>query len=186
MKFRTFKAVLLAGVAVGTTACESIQQALIDNGISMQQAFGGAAAALGLAGGIMLGDSDVEKILYGITLAVALGYVGSEIGKGLDENDKRLVAASTKAVLDEPVPEGAAVRSSGAPPVAAPEGAPVSGWQSASKPDTVAGKTTLLQVSDTPQGECRVVRQLVTINGDETSQDVKYCRQSGEWIKQTA
>ena len=170
---KKFSAVLLASAVATTSACSSMQEFGRNMGI-----------ATGLVGGYLLGDNDTDRLLYGVALATALGYVGNEIGKGLDQEEKRRMAASTVAVLDTEVPAGASVRTTGVVSASAPApaDAPSAGWQSGTKPDTVSGKSTLLQVAGTSKGECRTVRQLVTVNGSETSQDVKYCREgAGAW-----
>jgi hypothetical protein len=58
--------------------------------------------------------------------------------------------------------------------------APTAVWESPTNPGAVSGKTTLLQVTEAPNGgQCRTMRQSVTRNGQESFEDVRMCKTPG-------
>ncbi len=140
----------------------------------------GAGALLGGALGDVLGHS-AASTLAGAALGGVAGYLaGSYIGQQLDARDRALAAEQTTEVLDEPAPEpepGHAVYVRHRHP---------HHW--ASDHTTTSGSSTLEQVSTSPQGnECRLVREIAVINGQEVVQHTSYCQTaSGGWKAQAA
>lgn len=163
-------AVAMAGT-LAVSACESNEEMWGTLG-----ALGGAVAA-----GMLVGD-DNGAVLAAAVLAGAAagGWLGANFGRGLDEAERERVAASTQQVLNQEVPRNSPLR--GASAAYSPQAAavaPTSVWTSPTNPQTVSGKTTLLQVNaDGGGGECRTVRQLVVVNGNEETQDAQFCRSS--------
>jgi surface antigen len=162
-------AVALAG-ALAVSACEPNEE--------MGQMFGAlAGAGLGLA---LAGDDDDTMKALAVVAGAGLGaWIGGNIGRGLDEQERQRLAASTQQVLDMEVPASSPLRSQAAA-ASPPAEAPAVVWDSPTKPGVVSGKTTLLQVADTGNGgQCRKVRQAVTRNGQESFEDVQMCKQPG-------
>jgi len=163
-------AVAMAG-ALAVSACET------------EEEFWGTMGALGgaVAAGMLVGD-DNGAVLAAAVLAGAAagGWLGANFGRGLDEAERERAAASTQRVLNQEVPTGSPLRSASAaysPQAAAV--APTAVWTSPSNPQSVSGQSTLLQVNaDGGGGECRTVRQLVVVNGQEETQDAQFCRSS--------
>jgi surface antigen len=174
MKLFARTAAMVVAGSLTLAACETNEE--------MGQLIGGVlGAGLGLA---VAGDDDDTMKAIAVIAGAGLGsWIGGNIGRGLDERERERLAQSTQNVLAVEVPRNSPLRSSNGA-YAAPASAPSSVWTSPTNPTTVSGKTTLLQVADTGGGgECRTVRQLVVKNGQETSEDVKLCRQSasGGW-----
>ena len=54
---------------------------------------------------------------------------------------------------------------------------PSTSWTSPTKPNSVSGKSTLVGIDSTGgKGERRTARQLVLKNGEEMSEDARFCR----------
>ncbi len=110
----------------------------------------------------------------------AVGYfIGSSIGKQLDEKDRHRAATATEQALNAPVPASKTGKTTHPPakPVA---------WSS--DHDTGAhGSSTVTAVQ--PQadgGQCRTVREIAYIKGQEVTQSSRYCRGAdGGWVAQT-
>lgn len=160
---------VLAGT-LAVSACETNED--------MGQMFGAlAGAGLGLA---LAGDDDDTMKAIAVVAGASLGaWVGGNIGRGLDEQERGRLAASTQQVLDMDVPSYSSLRAASAGDAPTAE-SPSVDWESPTKPGVVSGKTTLLKVSDTASGgQCRKVRQAVTRNGQESFEDVQMCKQPG-------
>jgi surface antigen len=125
----------------------------------------------GLAGGLMgnlLGHGNAGATLAGVGLGAAAGCLtGNAIGRQLDERDRQLAQAAT-------------IRALSLPP----------GRQTSWKSDHTnnSGRITVQKVaSNTSSGggggsECKIVREVAYIKGQEVTQDSKYCRNAqGEW-----
>ena len=161
-------AVAMAGT-LAVSACENMEETM---GLL------GAVAGAGLAYAVVGDDNGAVLAAAMLAGAAAGGWLGSNFGRGLDEAERERVAQSTQQVLNSEIPASSPLRSaSAAYSQQAAAVAPSVGWQSADNPNTVSGRTTLLQVSgDGGGGECRTVRQLVVANGQEEQQDVQFCR----------
>jgi surface antigen len=168
-------AVALAGT-LAVSACET------------EEEFWGTMGALGggLAAGMLVGDDNGAVLAAAVIAgAAAGGWLGANFGRGLDEAERERAAASTQRVLNQEIPSNSPLRSASAtysPQAAAV--APTADWTSPTNPQTVSGRTTLLQVAaDGGGGECRTVRQLVVVNGREEAQDAQFCRAnaSSQW-----
>ncbi|HVY89782.1 MAG TPA: hypothetical protein VG942_12990 [Hyphomonadaceae bacterium] len=162
-------AVALASV-ITLSACETNEQT--------GQLIGGllgAGAGYAAAG---KNNNDTVKALAVIAGAGLGAWIGGNIGRGLDQKEREKLAMSTQTVLNAPVPANSPLRAPKPAPQAAAS-APSSVWTSPTNPNSVSGKSTVTQVSSTNTGgECRTVRQLVVKNGQEMSEDVKFCRQT--------
>ncbi len=174
-------AIALAG-SLSVTACESSEE-----WGQMLGAVGGAALGVALAG-----DSDPTMVALAALAGAGLGmWIGGNIGRGLDEQERERLAASTQTILAMEVPSTSPLRTSASAPAPSasappPPAAPTAAWTSPTNPTTVSGKTTLLQVASTgSSGECRTVRQLVVKDGQEMSEDARFCRadSASQWAK---
>jgi surface antigen len=153
----------LAGASM-LTACETNEE-----WGQLMGAVGGAALGMAIAGD----DDDTVVAIAAITGASLGMWIGGNIGRGLDEQERERVADTTQQVLAMEVPTGSPLRSSNAPAGSRPSAS----WTSPNNPETVSGKSTLLKVSGNGgAGECRTVRQLVVRNGEETSENARFCR----------
>lgn len=174
MKFAAKTAAIVLAGSVSLSACETNEE-----WGQMLGALGGAALGVALAG-----DDDPAMVALAAIAGASLGsWLGGNIGRGLDEQERERLAGSTQQVLAMEVPPASPLRApnAAATPIAA---APSAAWTSPTNPTTVSGKTTLLQVAaQGSSGECRTVRQLVVKNGTEVSEDVQFCRQtaSSQW-----
>jgi surface antigen len=157
---------------------------------------GGLIGALGgAAGGAAIGGAVSHRgsgALIGAGLGALGGYmIGSAIGRALDERDRQFAAQATQQVLYEPVPAyyyEEAPPPYGAPPppprhrrAAAPP--PAARWSS--DHSGARGSATVVAVQREPSGgECRTVREVAYVSGQELKQDQRFCRNpSGEWQK---
>ena len=146
--------VLAAAVALG--GCQTNQQT---GGL-----FGAGGGALfgGLLGNAI--GHDQTSTLIGAGLGAIGGYfVGSEIGRQLDQADQRRAAQATQQVL-----------------VSHKSGASRT-WRNSST--GVRGSSTVVAVEPKSSGgECRTVREVAYIKGEEVQQESRYCRNSGgQW-----
>ena len=163
--FRT-AAIALAGTLT-LSACETNEE-----WGQMMGALGGAALGIAVAG-----DDDPTMVALAAAAGAGIGmWIGGNIGRGLDERERERLAGSTKQVLAMEVPSGSPLRGPNAG--SQPAGRmPSASWTSPTKPSSVSGKSTLVGISSTGgTGECRTVRQLVVKNGEETSEDARFCR----------
>ena len=119
---------------------------------------------------------------YGAALpAAACGaagyFIGSAIGRQLDERDRAMAAAATRQVLALPVSYPAA---SSTPHHAA---ARTVRWTS--DHSSAHGSATVVAVQPrSGGGECRTVREIAYIRGEEVPQTTKYCRSpEGSWTQ---
>lgn len=172
MKFAAKTVAMALAGSLALSACETNEE--------MGQMLGAlAGAGLGLA---LAGDDDDTMKALAVVAGAGLGaWIGGNIGRGLDEQERQRLAASTQQVLDMEVPAQSPLRAPAAATASAPPAnAPSAVWDSPTKPGVVSGKTTLLAVSDTNNGgQCRKVRQAVTRNGQESFEDVQMCKQPG-------
>ncbi len=175
MKFAAKTAAIALAGTLSLSACETNEE-----WGQLLGAVGGAALGVAIAG-----DDDDTMVALAALAGAGLGaWIGGNIGRGLDEKERERLAGSTQQVLAMEVPPSSPLRAPNAAYAAPTAAAPSAAWTSPTNPTTVSGKTTLLQVADNGSaGECRTVRQLVVKNGSETSEDVKFCRQtaSSQW-----
>jgi surface antigen len=140
--------------------------------------------ALGATGGGLLGGLLGQQLGHSTTAALVgagvggLGgyFLGNAIGARLDAADKRKASAATEQVLEEPVHH--ANGQTTARRVA---------WTSDHNAD-VHGSAQVTQVQHQPDGaECRTVREVAYISGQEVVQNTHYCQDgSGQWRPQAA
>jgi surface antigen len=143
--------------------------ALVLGGCQTNQQTGGLFGAGGgaLFGGL-LGNAighDQTSTLIGAGLGAIGGYfIGSEIGRQLDQADQQRAARATQQVL-----------------VSSPRRGASRTWKNSST--GVRGSSTVVAVEPKASGgECRTVREVAYIKGEEVQQESRYCRNSGgEW-----
>ena len=125
----------------------------------------------GLAGGLMgnlIGHGNAGATLAGVGLGAAAGCItGNAIGRQLDERDRELAQAATIRALSLPPGRQAT-------------------WHSDHTANN--GRITVQSVQKVANngtasgGECKNVREVAYIKGQEVTQDSKYCRNAqGEW-----
>lgn len=171
MRHASRTAAITLASTLALTACETNEQ--------MGQVIGGILGAG--AGYAAAGDDDDTVKAIAVIAGASLGaWIGGNIGRGLDQRERERLAASTQNVLAMDVPANSPLRSSSVREYGpAPAYAPSSNWTSPTNPNSVSGKSTLVEVSSAGSaGECRTVRQLVIRNGQETSEDARFCRTS--------
>lgn len=148
---------------------------------------GGGALLGGLVGGAI--GHNAAGAVIGTSIGALGGYfIGSSLGRALDERDRARAQLATQQVLAQPMPPPAPPPSGGAygyhpepQPAAAP---PTATWSSDHNPG-VYGSATVVRAQQTPSGECRTVREVAYISGQEVTQNTTYCRgPSGQWIAQ--
>lgn len=175
MKFAAKTAAVVLAGSLAVSACETNEE--------MGQMFGAlAGAGLGLA---LAGDDDDTMKAIAVVAGASLGaWIGGNIGRGLDEKERERLAASTQQVLAMEVPANSPLRTAGASSAPTPS-APSASWTSPTNPNSVSGKTTLVQVSSDGGGECRTVKQLVVKDGQEQSEDARFCRAdaNSQWAR---
>jgi surface antigen len=158
---------LIAASALAMSACETNEQ--------MGQVIGGLIGA-GVGYAAAGDDDDTVKAIAVIAGAGIGAWIGGNLGRGLDERERERISMSTQNVLGADVPRNSPLRASNAASETTPD-APSYGWTSPTHPQTISGKSTLVQVArDGRTGECRTVRQLVVRNGKETVEDTRFCR----------
>jgi surface antigen len=172
-------ATIFIGLSLALTACTNP-----DGSTNNTETGGVLGAGTGAALGGILGN--VFGHSAGSTAAGALlgglgGYfAGSYIGQQLDDRDRTLATAQSTYVLDEPAPApqpGHAVVIRHARP---------RHW--VSNHSTSSGSATLERVATTDAGqECRTVRELAVIHGQEIVQHTNYCQTAtGGWKAESA
>ncbi len=118
-------------------------------------------AAVGAAIGTDLGIGDAAGTVVG---GFAGSIIGNSIGQKLDEEDRLKAAQATAASLT--MPKGETVE-----------------WES-TKNKGVRGQATPVSKPVQKAGNiCRNVREIVVIDGEETSENTEYCKSgdSGKW-----
>ena len=164
------KVVVLAAILLG--ACQGLQNSTGLNSEQQGGLFGGATGgALGGFLGNKLGHGSGTTTAIGAVGGVVAGYfVGSAIGSRLDAADQKKAAGATEKVLKEPVhrQNGQLV-------------AKQQDWSN--KKNGTSGSSEVVEVQKQPSGgECRTVKEVAYIHGDEVSQNTKYCKDaSGDW-----
>jgi surface antigen len=159
---RTGMAVVLAG-ALAVAGCDT-------PGLQNDQQAGGLIGGAGgaIAGGIIGNSFGGFGGLIGGVLGSVGGYlVGSAIGARLDQADRQRAEAATQRALAAPTPET---------PVA---------WHSDHNTGVSGSAQVVSQQPQSNGGECRDVREVAYINGEQTTQTSRYCRgPSGAWTRQ--
>jgi surface antigen len=136
-------------------------------------------ALLGGALGQAFGHSSTGTLL-GASLGALGGYfVGTAIGQQLDEPDRKRATEATHKALSQPVYFST-------DPAVAPR-LPKQSAQWKSDHSGVAGTAKVVAAQKTTDGgECRTVREVAYIKGQEVPQTSRYCRSpEGEWVAQS-
>ncbi len=166
-------AVCLIALPLTLTACQTNEQ---------------TGALLGTGGGALMGGllgnalgHNAASTAIGAALGGAVGYfAGSAIGRRLDDADRARASAATQQALAEP----AYYPPAGGPP--RPPARPAN-WVSDHNTNT-RGTATVVAVNREPRSgnECRTVREVAYIKGQEEVQNSRYCRSAdGSWAVQT-
>jgi surface antigen len=143
-----------------------------NGGMTNQQAGGVAGAgAGGLLGGLFgnqMGHSGTSTAVGAGLGAIAGYFIGSSIGARLDETDRKKAETSTSEVLHSTAKTKKAA------------------WTS-DKNKSVHGSSQVVKVDPKPDGgECKTVREVAYIKGEEVTQNSRYCRTAGgEWTAAT-
>lgn len=168
---RPFSLTLLAVVALPLLAgCQN-----------NEQSYGAGGAALGAVACGIVGNAIFHNAAGTLGSAAACGAVGylagSAIGRQLDDRDRALAAAATQQALATPVHYASSQTT-----VVRPHTKPQT-WNSDHGTGT-SGSATVVAVQPQPTGgECRTVREVAYIKGQEETQESKYCRGSdGSWV----
>ncbi len=159
---------LVLAAAMSVSACQNVPGMQND-----QQAGGLLGGAAGAIAGGLLGNSfgGSGALIVGVLGSIGGYLVGSAIGAHLDAAERQRAETATSQALAEPVAPGQA-------------GQPVT-WSSPSQTG-VNGAAQVVGVQ--PQadgGQCRDVREIAYINGQQTTQNTRFCRgPGGSWTKQ--
>jgi hypothetical protein len=172
-------ALVLVGLTIAVAGCTNPDGTTNNTGTDSLIGTGAGAAFGGLVGNLV--GHNATSTLLGAALGGAAGYfAGSMIGQQLDARDRELAAQKTEEVLDEPAPtpepgHAVYVRHHYAHK-----------W--VSDHTESSGSATLEKVSVTPAGnECRLVRELAVVHGQEVVQNTSYCQTaSGSWKAEAA
>lgn len=145
-----------------------------------EQSYGAGGAALGALACGAAGSAIFHTALGTLGSAAACGtagyFIGSSIGRRLDQQDQAAAAAATQEALAVPVhyPPGRTT-------VVHPTTRPVS-WNSDHGSGARGSASVVAVQPQSSGGECRTVREVAYIKGQEETQTSKYCRNAdGEW-----
>jgi len=140
---------------------------------------------LGAGGGAVLGGVLGQAIGHnatGVAIGAALGaaggyFIGSAIGRQLDQRDRQSAVAATQEALDAPVSyTGGQPR----PPTKS------AGWSSDHNTGARGSATVVAVQRQASGGECRTLREVAYIKGEQVVQNSRYCRSpDGAWVAQT-
>ncbi|MFO1070834.1 MAG: glycine zipper domain-containing protein [Geminicoccaceae bacterium] len=159
--------VLAAGLVI-LTGCENREQTGAAVGASI------GAIACGVAGSAIFNNT-LGTVLPAAACSAVGYFVGSAIGRQLDAQDQQQAATATERALAVPVkpPQAGSSR---------PVKAKASTWKSAHG-SGASGSATVTEVEKKTDGaECRTVREVAYIKGQEVVQNSRYCRSGeGEW-----
>jgi surface antigen len=148
------------------------------NNSQMGGLFGtGLGGALGAFAGSSLGHHSETATLIGAGLGALGGYfVGTYVAQALAPQDRPRAQAATQQVLDEPVHHNRSGQTT----------AKAAKWQDGETQSK--GEAHVVAVTQEPDGgECRTVREVAYIKGQEVTQNSRYCRSAdGEWTAQSA
>ncbi len=150
---------------------------------NQEQSYGAGGAAVGALTCGLIGGAIFHSTAGGLASAAACGaagyFVGSSIGRKLDDRDRERAQAATQAALATPVRYTPTQTT-----IIHPAPRPVT-WAS-DHGTGVTGSASVVAVQPpaaTGGGECRTVREVAYIKGQEETQDSKYCRGSdGSWV----
>lgn len=147
---------------IAITVAASILQSCSDGGMNKQ---GAGTVIGGLAGGLIgsrFGGGEGQLLATGAGV-LAGAFIGNQIGKSMDDNDKRMLARSSQQALED-APSGSSVE-----------------WRN---PDSGNyGYVTPTKTFRSNQGQyCREYNQTVVIGGKQEKAYGRACRQpDGSW-----
>ena len=117
---------------------------------------------VGVAVGSLFGDGGGE--VAGMIIGGAVGgIIGSEIGKSLDEGEKARASLAAKEALEDP--EGDKIN-----------------WNSEDDASISGAAEVVGEAYSIEGNECKKVRELVVINGEEESEMTEYCLKGSSWV----
>lgn len=160
---------MVLAAALSLSACQDVPG--MQNGQQTGGLLGGAVGAI--AGGLLGNSLGGNGALIAGVLGSVGGYlVGSAIGAHLDAADRQRAESATSQALATPMQPGET-------------GQPVN-WNSPQNAG-VNGAAQVVGVQPAADGgQCRDVREVAYINGQQTTQTTRFCRSpSGTWTRQT-
>jgi surface antigen len=160
---------LVASLLVPVAACQTNEQT---GGL----VGAGSGALLGGLIGQAAGHNATSTLIGAGIGAVGGYFVGSAIGRQLDEADQKRAAQATQQALAQPVYY----------PAGQPATLPKQPAKWSSDHSGSSGSAKVVAAQQTASGgECRTVREVAYIKGQEVAQDSRYCRGSdGSWVAQ--
>lgn len=168
----TMALVLAAALAAPLTGCESS-----GSNQTVGTVLGGlGGAAIGAVGGAAVGGR-TGAVIGAVAGGVIGGWAGSTIGRRLDERDRQQASTATAQALNQPVQ--AQRTSSGRTTT---RGRQVS-WRSDHSGNRGTAQVTNVERRDNGT-ECRQVREIAYVNGEEVAQNSRYCKDNeGRWAR---
>jgi surface antigen len=171
---------------VGLVLAAAVMIPLLSTGCqNNEQTYGAGGAAFGALACGVAGNAIFHSAFGTVASAATCGavgyFVGSSIGRELDERDRQAAAAATQQALEEPVYYTATQTTPVHPRPRAVA------WNSDHGTGT-HGSASVVAVQPRPSGgECRTVREVAYIKGQEVTQQSQYCRNSadGSWTAST-
>ena len=117
---------------------------------------------VGVAVGSLFGDGGGE--VAGMIVGGAVGaLIGSQIGKSLDEGEKARATLAAKEALEDP--DGDVIN-----------------WNSEDDASVSGTAEVVGEAYDSDGSECKKVRELVVVNGEEESAMTEYCLKGSSWV----
>jgi surface antigen len=156
------RAITVIAVVASLSACDTNQQ----NGGLLGAGAGGALGGL-LGNAVGKGSGKTTSTVIGAVGGALAGYfVGSAIGSKLDSKDRTKAETATTAALHQPTQRARPIR-----------------WKSDHSGNNGQAQLVEVEPASGGGGECRTVREIAYIKGEEVTQNSKYCRSpAGEWV----
>ena len=147
---------------------------------SNAQNYGAGGAAIGAVACGVIGNALFRTAGGTLGSAAACGaagyFIGSAIGRRLDERDRTVAQAATQRALAAPIRYRPNQTDVVRPAVSR-------SWAS-DHGTGVRGSASVIEATRQPNGgECRTVREIAYIKGQEEAQQTKYCKGGdGSWV----
>jgi surface antigen len=163
---RKASSLLCAAVAgVLLAGCEGRNNQAVATGIGTVA--GGVAGAL--LGRQLGGRNSSGALIGGFVGAAVGGLLGNQVGRRLSAGENWRRNTAHRRLLDTPVEPDAPL--------------PQRRWVSPEDP-TTGGTAEVLVVTD--GGQCRTIREIAYVRGEELRQEARFCRgENGQWTRQT-
>jgi len=155
--------VALAGVLLA--GCEGRNNQAVATGVG--SVAGGVAGAL--LGRQLGGRNSSGALIGGLVGAAVGGLLGNHVGHRLSAGERWRRNTAHRRLLETPVEPDAPL--------------PQRRWVSPEEP-TTGGTAEVLVVTD--GGQCRTIREIAYVRGEELRQEARFCRgENGQWTRQT-